>query len=317
MKIATVTVNPALDQTVSVDNFTAGAVNRSRAIRFDAGGKGVNVASFLADYGLDVAVTGFLGEENASIFEHHFSRKGIEDRFIRLPGETRINIKIMDEVNQQTTDVNAPGQIPGEYAIENFYKQIETLAETCEWFVLSGNIQPGLSPTFYADLISFLNTKNCKVALDTSGEALTEGLKASPCLVKPNASELSALIGKELSDTNAIHQAARSLLNEDLKIAVISMGKDGAVFCDQTASFVAVPPSVAVKSTVGAGDAMVAGLVAGLTRKMPLEDCARLATAFSVSAVTRLGRDLPRSEEIEAFRSQVKIVPLGISQPQG
>ncbi len=317
MKVATVTVNPALDQTVFVDNFQAGAVNRSRAMRFDAGGKGVNVASFLADHGLDVAVTGFLGEENASTFEHHFARKGIEDHFIRLPGETRINIKIVDEANQQTTDVNAPGQIPGEYAVENFYKQIETLAKTCEWFVLSGNIQPGLSPTFYAELIRFLQAKERKVALDTSGEALAEGLKAGPYLVKPNINELSALVGETLTEITVIHRAARSMLNEKTQIVVVSMGKDGALFCGQEASFLAVPPNLAVKSTVGAGDAMVAGLVAGLTQKMSLEACARLATAFSVSAVTRLGRDLPQSEKIEAFQSQIQIIPLGVSQPQG
>ncbi len=312
MKIATVTLNPALDQTVFVDNFQKGAVNRSRAIRFDAGGKGVNVASFLADYGFEVAVTGFLGEENASIFKHHFARKRIEDRFIRLPGETRINIKLVDEVNQQTTDVNAPGQIPGEYAIENFYKQIEALTETCEWFVLSGNIQPGLSPAFYAELIGFLKAKNCKVALDTSGEALAHGIAAGPYLIKPNINELSALVGKRVESSTAVHQAVQPLLNDSVKMVVVSMGRAGALFCNQETVFMAVPPDLAVKSTVGAGDAMVAGLVAGLTKKLSLEDCARLATAFAVSAVTRLGRDLPRAEEIEAFQAQVQIVPLEI-----
>jgi len=316
MKIATVTVNPALDQTVSVNNFQAGAVNRSRAIRFDAGGKGVNVASFLSDFGMEVAVTGFLGEENASVFEHHFTRKGIEDCFIRVPGETRINIKIMDEENQQTTDLNTPGQIPGEYAIQNFYKQIEVLAETCEWFVLSGNLQAGLASTFYADLIRFLKSRKRLVALDTSDEALAEGLAAGPCLVKPNVHELSLLVGQPLENATAIHKAARSLLSADVQIVVVSMGSEGALFIEHDKSFLAVPPSVAVKSTVGAGDAMVAGLVAGLTKKMSLEDCARLATAFSLSAVTRLGRDLPKSDVIESYQKQVLISPVGIQQMQ-
>ena len=148
MKIATITLNPAIDQTVSVDNFEVGTVNRSRAMRFDAGGKGVNVASFLSDYGLGVMVTGFLGEENADVFERHFQRKGIEDRFIRVPGETRINIKIMDEAGQTTTDLNTPGQIPGEYAVSRFYEQVEAMAEACECFVLSGNLQVGLPSNF-------------------------------------------------------------------------------------------------------------------------------------------------------------------------
>jgi 1-phosphofructokinase len=317
MKIATITVNPAVDQTVSVDNFQMGTVNRSRAMRFDAGGKGVNVASFLADYGLNVAVTGFLGEENADLFERHFARKGIEDRFVRVPGETRINIKIMDEANQTTTDLNTPGQIPGEYAVSRFYEQVEAAAEACECFVLSGNIQPGLPSTFYADLIQLLKSKKRMVVLDTSGDALAEAIKAGPNIIKPNIHELGALVGKPLESIADAYSSAISLINENTTIVVISMGSDGALFVEKDGAFIARPPAVAVKSTVGAGDAMVAGLVAGLSKKLPLKDCARLATAFSLSAVTRLGRDLPKSSVIDEFQKQVEITPFVSKQPKG
>ncbi len=310
MKIATITVNPAIDQTVSVDNFQVGTVNRSRAMRFDAGGKGVNVASFLADYGLDVVVTGFLGEENADVFERHFARKGIEDRFIRVPGETRINTKIMDEAGQTTTDLNTPGQIPGEYAVSRFYEQVEAMSEACECFVLSGNLQVGLPSTFYADLIRLLKSKKRIVVLDTSGEALTEALKAGPNIIKPNIDELSSLVHKPLAEIADVYSSAISLINEETTIVVISMGSDGALFVEKDSAFIARPPAVVVKSTVGAGDAMVAGLVAGLKKKMSLKDCARLATAFSLSAVTRLGRDLPKPGVIDEFQKQVEITPL-------
>src|SRR5215471_13025014 len=101
MKIATVTLNPAIDQTVRVDHFQTNTVNRGQMMQFDAGGKGVNVASFLADYGHATAVTGFLGQENADVFEQLFARKRIEDHFVRIPGSTRIGVKIVDEANQQ------------------------------------------------------------------------------------------------------------------------------------------------------------------------------------------------------------------------
>src|SRR5437764_10284888 len=104
MKVATVTLNPAIDQTVRVDGFQTNTVNRGITMQFDAGGKGVNVASFLADYGHSTAVTGFLGQENAAIFEQLFARKQIDDRFVRIPGSTRIGLKIVDEAKQQTTD---------------------------------------------------------------------------------------------------------------------------------------------------------------------------------------------------------------------
>jgi len=309
MKIATITLNPAIDQTVSVDDFQVGKVNRSQWMRFDAGGKGVNVASFLFDYGMDVAVTGFLGEENADVFERHFKRKDIDDRFIRVPGETRINIKIMDEASQVTTDLNTPGQVPGEYAISRFYEQVETMMETCECFVLSGNLQAGLPSTFYADLIKLLKSKNRHTVLDTSGEALEASLKAGPELIKPNIHELSALVDKPLVELEDVHRSAVSLINAETKLVVVSMGASGALFVDKDQAFVARPPSIPVKSTVGAGDAMVAGLVAGINKKLALQDCARLATAFSLSAVTRLGRDLPKPEVIEAFKKQVEIEP--------
>lgn len=317
MKIATITLNPAIDQTVSVDNFQVGTVNRSRAMRFDAGGKGVNVASFLSDYGLGVMVTGFLGEENADVFERHFQRKGVEDRFIRVPGETRINIKIMDEAGQTTTDVNTPGQIPGEYAVSRFYEQVEAMAEACDCFVLSGNLQAGLPSTFYAELIRFLKSKNRRVILDTSGDALAEAVKAGPNIIKPNIHELGALVNKELVEIKDVYASAVSLINEETTIVVVSMGGDGALFVEKDRAFIVRPPAVMVKSTVGAGDAMVAGLVAGLSKKMPLKDCARLATAFSLSAITRLGRDLPKPSVIEDFQKQVEITPFVIEQPQG
>ncbi|HNB52190.1 MAG TPA: PfkB family carbohydrate kinase, partial [Anaerolineales bacterium] len=128
MKIATVTLNPAIDQTVKVVNFQPNAVNRSHDMQFDAGGKGVNVASFLADYGCKVAVTGFLGADNPRIFESLFLKKGIADHFIRIPGRTRTNIKIVDEQSQETTDINMAGEAPSAQALEALLHVIENLA---------------------------------------------------------------------------------------------------------------------------------------------------------------------------------------------
>ena len=130
MKIATITLNPAIDQTVSVNNVRLNTVNRGQAIRFDASGKGVNVASFLADYGIDSVVTGYLGRENVNLFEQFFALKGIEDRFVRIPGSTRINVKVVDEARQETTDINMPGLTPSQEAIAMLMDIIESLTNT-------------------------------------------------------------------------------------------------------------------------------------------------------------------------------------------
>ena len=169
MKIATVTLNPAIDQTVRVDNFRSNRVNRAQEIRFDASGKGVNVASFLADYGYDIAVTGYLGQANVDIFEQFFASKGIDDCFVRIPGNTRINVKVVDEVNQQTTDINMPGQAPPQEAMNTLLETIEQLANSCEWFVLSGSLPPHVPTTIYATIIAQLKRQKKRIILDTSG----------------------------------------------------------------------------------------------------------------------------------------------------
>ncbi len=137
-KIVTVTLNPAIDQTVRVDDFAANQVNRAQAMQFDAGGKGVNVASFLVDYGLGVTATGFLGDANVQIFEVLFAVKGIGDRFVHLPGYTRTNVKIVDEAQQQTTDINMRGLTPTKLALQELQETVADLAQTHDWFVLSG-----------------------------------------------------------------------------------------------------------------------------------------------------------------------------------
>src|SRR2546421_8099021 len=261
MRIATVTLNPAIDMTVRVDGFQTNTVNRGQTMQFDAGGKGVNVASFLADYGHATAVTGFLGQENADIFEKLFANKRIDDRFVRIPGRTRIGVKIVDEAKQKTTDINMPGLLPTTEVMNTLLETIERLAASYDWFALSGNLPPGAPATIYATIIAQLKRHGKQVVLDTSGEALREGVRAGPTVVKPNVDELQHLTGQSLPDETAIEQAARQLLG-DIQLVVISMGERGALFVDAATTLIANPPPVLVKSTVGAGDAMVAGVVA-------------------------------------------------------
>lgn len=305
--IATVTLNPAVDLTVRIDNFQPNTVNRTQEMQFDAGGKGVNVASFLADYGYDTAVTGFLGSENTDIFEQLFKRKRIEDRFVRIPGRTRTGIKVVDEVRKQTTDINMSGLTPSAEEIQRLFTAIEELTTTCDWFVLAGSLPPHVPISIYTRIIEQLKAKGKYVVLDTSQDALREGLLAGPSIIKPNIDELQQLIGQTLSDEAAIEQAARHLLNDGVHMVVVSMGKNGALFIDRQTALFAVPPTVVVKSSVGAGDAMVAGLLAGLAQKMSLADCARLATAFSVGTITQVGPHLPARQTIDAYVRQVTI----------
>jgi 1-phosphofructokinase len=309
-KVATVTLNPAIDRTVYVPDFRAAKVNRVEREQFDPGGKGVNVASVLADYGLSVAVTGLLGRENSFIFDELFERKNIDERFVRIAGQTRTGIKIIDEVHQETTDINFSGQTPAEDDIKSLFETVEDLTAECDWFVLAGSIPGNVSADIYRQLIELIKARGRSVALDSSGRALKLAVSAEPTLIKPNIGELRELMGASLNSWAKVVQAGQRLLNRGIETVIISMGERGALFVEADQMVLARPPEVKVRSTVGAGDAMVSGMVAGKVEGLPLNECARLATAFSLSAITQIESGLPSLEAVENFKQQVTFEPL-------
>ena len=308
MPVVTVTLNPAIDQTLSVPGFAAGRVNRVAASRCDAGGKGVNVASSLADLGVETIATGFLGAENAGLFETFFSTKGIADRFVRIAGSTRVGIKIVD--GDQTTDVNFPGLTPAGEDVDELFERIAALAAPGRWFVLAGSVPAGVPDDIYARLIDSIHDGGGRVVLDTSGRPLREALAASPEVMKPNVEELGELTGRALDTSGAVRAAGESLLERGVQRVVVSMGGDGALFVERGGSLLARPPKVSVRSTVGAGDAMVGGIVYGLIHDLPLEDLARRATAGGAYAVTRVGSGIEDLGEYERLAAEVEIETL-------
>ena len=267
--------------------------------RSDAAGKGVNVASFLSDLGVEVIATGLLGSNNAAPFENLFLRKRIEDRFVRIAGSTRVGIKIVD--GQRTTDINFPGLSPTADDLAELNDRIAALAVPGRWFVLSGSVPPGVPSGIYAAMIDSIHDKGGCVALDTSGPALREALTSRPEVVKPNVEELSDLIGQEPGD---LRTAAQSL---GVQRVAVSMGEAGAMFVDGENALLARPPKVQVRSTVGAGDAMVAGLVYGMIHELPLEEAARFATASGAYAVTRVGSGIEDPAEHRNLMQRVEI----------
>jgi 1-phosphofructokinase len=309
-KIATITLNPAIDQTVVIPNFAAGSVNRVQDFRCDAGGKGVNVAAFLADYGLPVTATGFLGKENPHLFERFFKQKMITDRFVRIVGSTRTGIKIIDEAKQETTDINFPGQTPTPADLQLLLKIIDELSAECRWFVVAGSIPAGTSTDIYREIITAIAQKGGQVALDASGEGFREAVTALPALVKPNVDELQEFCGHSLNNQAEVIGAARRLIDQGLQTVVVSMGEKGALFVDKAEVIRAIPPKVRVESTVGAGDAMLSGMVVGKIENRSLNECARLATAFSVMAVTRIGAGLPSETSLDSIECQVQLVEI-------
>jgi 1-phosphofructokinase len=313
MKVVTVTLNPAIDQTLSIPGFAAGRVNRVAASRSHAGGKGVNVACVLADLrdpGLDVVASGFLGIENAEIFEAAFAGRGIVDQFVRVPGPTRAGLKIVDDQTGQTTDINFPGLTPQSEDRAELFERIASLVEPGGWFVLSGSVPAGVPASVYAEMIDRIRNLDGRVVLDTSGAPLREALASAPEIIKPNVEELGELAGRALATIAEVRAAGESLLSPGTLLVVVSMGAEGALFIDSDGALLARPPRVVVRSTVGAGDAMVAGIAHGLIQDLSLADLARFATASGAYAVTRIGPGIEDRDELRKLIEQVEIETL-------
>ena len=315
-RVIAVALNPALDQTIEVDHLRLGEVNRALRMQVDVGGKGINVASCLADFGVASVVTGQIGSDNAAQFEKLFRAKGIDNQCFYLDGLTRINTKLVDMASGETTDLNMPGPALAPEAIQALFERlltrIEGLVSSSSWVVVSGSLPPLWPANTYQGLIEHVHRLGAHVLLDASGSALASGVGAAPDIIKPNRAELSELIGRTLCDTAAVIAAARELLARPNapKTVIVSMGGDGALFVNHQEALLAHPIPTELISTVGAGDAMVAGIVAAQIAGLTLTECARLATAFSAGKLARLGPHLPSPDTVRALAQMVEISSL-------
>ncbi|KMO23895.1 1-phosphofructokinase [Methylobacterium indicum] len=310
-RILTLTLNPAIDRTVTLDRLVPGAVHRARAMRDDAGGKGVNVASCLADWGVPITAAGVLGAGNAAVFEALFAAKGIADRCLRVAGETRTNLKLVDPAG--TTDVNLPGLALDPASLDAVRAVLRAEAGPDTLAVLAGSLPAGAGTDLYAVLTAELKAGGTRVLLDASGAALAAALAAEtlPDIVKPNRHELEEWAGRPLPTLADVVDAAADLVRRGIPLVVVSLGEDGAVFVRGQGAAVkalhALAPVVEVASTVGAGDALVAGLVAGLSADLALADTARLALAFAAGKLTRAGANLPDRAEIKGIARAIEV----------
>jgi 1-phosphofructokinase len=306
----TVTLNPAIDHTVFVDALVPGTVHRATRSHRQAGGKGVNVGTMLAMGGATVTVSGFLGEANPSIFEQHFQAHGMQDEFIRVAGETRTGIKVIDAKAQDTTDFNLPGPAPTRAQCDALIARLQELVEVGTWVVLAGSLPVGVDVDFLGELIHRLRAAGAKIAVDTSGAALAAAVEAGIDLAKPNNHELEELLGRDLSDFASLLAAARELCREKVPNLVVSLGAEGALFLSKDAELIARAPKVNVVSTVGAGDSLLAGYLQGRLAGENAANCARRATVYAWSCLEALDTVLPSEEALSERLARVVVQPV-------
>jgi 1-phosphofructokinase len=301
-RILSLTLNPALDLTVRLARLEPGEVNRSEAMITHAAGKGVNVAQVLADLGHQVSVGGFLGAANPQAFDALIASRGFGDVFIRVPGETRSNIKIAEQ-DGRVTDINAPGPWVSEQEQAQLLKLLAVIGPEFDAVVVAGSLPRGITPQWFQGLLQQLKNLGLKVALDTSGEALRAGLNAGPWLVKPNTEELADALGHA---TDAVSQLHR----QGVEHVVVSDGAAGVSWYSADTALHATPPKVTVASTVGAGDSLLAGMLHGLLNGDTPEQTLRRATAIAAMAVTQIGFGITDEAQLETLQSGVHVRPL-------
>lgn len=282
--ILTVTLNPALDKIIILDNLKLGKLNRVRETTVLAGGKGINVSEVLTELKIENMAMGIVGGNNGRTITSMLENKGVRADFVWSDFETRQNLKIKEKNTNRETEINEGGKVSQEN-IKDFISSFEKAIKKNKTFVLSGSLPTGVEKNIYAELIEKAKEKDAKVILDSSGKEFKLALKKAPYLVKPNLEEIENLLGRKINSNCDLKNGAEYLLNQGVKVVMISLGAKGAFIASETEGYRIYTPQVKVsQTTVGAGDTMVAGLAAEIDKKESLKDtgvfAAALATAF-------------------------------------
>lgn len=305
--IFTLTLNPAMDKTVVVDNLTPGGVNRIRSIRVDVGGKGINVSKCLKVLGGESTAAAFWGGTAGKKGIEFLEEQGIGSLPVLVSEDTRTNLKIIDPVKKENTDINEPGPaITPENRAELLVK-LDAAIGPGDILILSGSVPRGMDAGIYRELTARYRSRGAKVYLDADGENFRQGIASVPALIKPNIDELNRHLGRKLESVEEIAAAARGLIAMGIGEVVVSMGSDGALLVKDGLCLKADGLKVPVLSTVGAGDSMVAALAYGAERGMGDDQRLKLAIAISAASVMCSGTQAPERETIEALYRQVTI----------
>lgn len=308
--IITVTLNAAVDRAVVVDSLVIGETNRPKYSRTDPGGKGINVSRVIRELGYDSLAMGFVAGATGRFVEAALNEAGIFDDFIHIPGRTRVNISILDESTGLQTRINEAGPEVEPRYLETLRQRLRRHFTAGSWVVLAGSIPPGLPPDTYADLLRFCHEHDIVTVLDADGEALEQGLRAKPFMVKPNRRELETLVGRRLPSDDDVLAAAKEIHARGIKLVAVSLAEQGSTVVSDEGIYRLVPPQVEANSTVGAGDSFVAGVVASLERGRSLSEALVLGTAAGTATALTPGTELCHFADITRLLPQVSITRL-------
>ena len=272
--IYTLTLNPALDYDIYMDSFQEGDLNLSKEVNIRAGGKGINVSKLLANLGIKSKALGYTAGFTGDFIKKNLYDEGIESDFVELDGITRINVKINN--NSKETEIAGLSPKITEEAEEKLIEKISKLQKD-DILILSGSIPGSIERNIYKKLAEML-PEGTKIVLDTRGNLLKENLNGN-FLIKPNIAELEEMFETKLNTTADIIEKCAYFLERNVKNVIVSMGGKGALLVNKEGAYIAEAPKGELINSVGAGDSMVAGFIAGIETGRSPEDSFRLAVA--------------------------------------
>lgn len=308
--IATITLNPTIDRTITVHGLVLDEANRWTSLRLYAGGKGIDVSRAIHEMGGKTIAYGFIGGATGRTVEILLDEEGVPFSLTPIEQETRTNFIIADTKNNLQTRIDAPGPRISKRELERFEDRLRRIDPRPDMMVIGGSVPPGIPTNIYYDIVTRCKNSKARCILDSAGQWLKEGVKAKPYLIKPNIREAEELLDTELPTEEAIIKATLNLVEMGIEIASISRGKDGIIAATKKSIIKAVSPPVRVVSAVGAGDCAIAGLALKLADGEPLIEACRLAVAMGSAAVLTPGTELAHRADVEKLLPQIKVTEM-------
>lgn len=302
--IYTVTLNPSIDYIVKLKELQIGSVNRTTEEYVYPGGKGINVSLILKELGYKSIALGFISGFTGTYIDICLKEKGLETNFINIEnGFSRINMKIK---SNKETEINGQGPCIEKQDIESFLKEIDEIKDG-DILVLAGSIPAKLGEDFYKNIIKRLSNKNIKIIVDATKDLLLNVLEYKPFLIKPNNHELEEIFNVKLRSKEEIAFYAKKLREKGARNVLVSMGKDGALIVTENDEiFTSNVPGGTVKNSVGAGDSMVAGFIAGYIKSNDFKEALKLGAASG--SATAFCYDLATKEDIKKLQDEIFII---------
>lgn len=298
-QIVTLTLNPAVDKGCAVEQVVPERKLRCGGVEHHPGGGGINVARAVTQLGGSAAAYWTCGGAIGQLLKHSLDNEGIEHHPIAIDSMTRENLIVFEYSSGQQFRFGMPGAALSEQEIQSSLELFQNIDPTPDYAVLSGSLPPGVDDGLYARVAESM-PKSTRVVLDTSGRPLQLGLGSPVYLIKPNMHELEQLAGRSIEDDSQIHEVARSLIDDGkAEVVVTSLGSGGVVLTTADEHQQVRAPTVKIRSKVGAGDSMVAGIVLALSQGMPIVDAVHFGVAAGSAAVMTEGTELCRRKDTE------------------